>query len=681
MRHISCIVKRMERIKLKSLFCLCVLSLSCLTLISCKVGLEAKEEISSKIDDLLPDTTTPVVTEPGAPVVLDPLESLGQQHYASSCSGCHGSLELSTINKNTSIEKINGAIASIPEMGFLANIPLNKAALVSAIVNSEKKSVASGPEFSCTASDRRGLATDSTRRLTQFELKQVIKDIFGADVLAASSDKLGLYQKEVFVETVNEFNRGIDSGLAYALYDIAEGVAIASLATYADSQRVMPSCMLSAQNTISLENSSCNNQFLNTMGLKILRRPLTPNQLSIFNVILNSNENFHRYNRDRIQAVLTAMMLTPEFTHMYSVITAKAGEKGRVDNYTLASRMSFELTGSLPDAQLFNKAANNQLGTAALRKAEAKRLLSLPSSRVHVRNMFRHILELDRDFTLDNDYGAFVNISSNNLLSDFKTEALNFVEHIIFEEGGNLDSLLNSTKAFPPTANAAKVFNLSTASNGVRDPKNATSGHAGVFMRPIFLVSAGMRTAPIIRGLKYTAKVLCNHIPEPDPALVEAGEEEAETLDTLNLSSRDIADHLTSSVNCQSCHQHINPPGFFLESFGPFGDKRTQEAVFNASKSFVRNLPIDSVVEGLKIDNVERRIASSADFNEAISNSTQGQSCFVQNVFRYSKLRELSSDDDCHMSDLETVTREKKPVLDILIQNAISEDQLWEKIN
>lgn len=626
-----------------------------------------------------PAPTPPPVVAPEPPPVTLPLLEIGKAQYASNCAGCHGALETST-KHNINLARLDSGLNSIPQMSFLKDANLNKEALILALTKDIAQPT-SKPKFACETPTRRGIASESSRRLTKFELKQTINDIFGADVLNQLDTKLGLYKEEVFKETVSEFDPNVDQNLAFALFDIAQETARLSLTTYENTQRLLPTCMLSAQNTISLADQSCNVSFLNSLGLKLLRRPLTADQISEYDKLLKANESFIRYNRDRIELVIASMMLTPEFTHILSFIESGSGEKGRVDNYTLASRMSYQLTGSMPDAELFTSAQSGQILNIERRKLQANRLINKSSGRQQVRNLFRHILELDRSFDLDSEYGDHINVSSNNLLNDLRKEALDFVEHIVFVEKGNLESLLTSTKAFPPSTNSAKLFNLSEQSQGVNDPKTVNSDHAGVYMRPIVLASSGMRTAPIIRGLKYTTKVLCNYIPDPDPSLIEEGEEKEEELDLLASTSREISEHMTASINCQSCHQHINPPGFFFEGFGPFGDNRTSESVFDSNKNFIRNLPIDTTVDNFKIDNVNRSIASSNAFNKAIADSDQGQSCFVENVFKYSKLREVFQDDSCHMADIEEVTRDKKSIIDILIQNAISEDQLWEKIN
>lgn len=616
-----------------------------------------------------------LASNPGAQVPI--ANTLGKSQYSQNCAACHGSLELSA-KKNADVSSIAAAIANVPQMGFLAQQSGLNLQAISEALNFDGRDPANDmAKFQCNAPTTRGRSNFANRRLTRFEIGQTVKDLFGTSVYDLSKSTIELYTNEVFVSSVNEFQPEIGQDQAQALISIALKVSDSVFAITANQNAVLPSCMTSSAN-LNLGDSSCNSNFVDSMGLKILRRPLTSAQKTNFLAMLTTTQNFHKTNHDRVKSMLASMMLTPEFTTHLAHITTASGDRALVDPYTVAQRISYLSKGSLPDSALFQAAASDQLKTDDQRMAHARRLLGQTASRAFVKDIFRLLLNTDYVSDPKANYGAYIGVSTTGLVNDLRKEALDFVEHIVFEQKGSFKDLVQSQAAFPPSANAAKLFG-SAVSQGASDPKISTKGHRGLFMRPVLMIAPETRTSPIHRGVFFTRKVLCNEIPDPDPDSLTQGENLAGEIDPLTLTARQEAEHVTAAIGCQVCHKFINPAGSFLENLGPFGDFRTSEAIFNGNE-FVRNLPIDTSIQNFILDGRPQNISGAADFNAKLASSTQAQACFVQNIYKYTRFKSEASQDNCHLSDVENLVRDDESIIEVMAKNASSEDQLWERI-
>ncbi len=626
--------------------------------------------------------------QPPEDIPVDEFFNLGKSQYDMACASCHGSLELSA-KRGTSLAQFDTARQFVPQMASaLEGQELNVEAIIYALNNNAPSATtppeltsALNPKYTCQYPDNRGMDTLPIRRLTRIELENVIRDNFGESVLAKVTSSLELYPKEEFTESVSEFNPNFNPLIISALIEISDGVATAISEPGPDRVNNTPSCLINEFGNYSFDDAQCVDQFVSDFGMKMFRRPLTNEQFAEFKSILNSRESIHPLHRDRIKAFIMATMLSPEFSNHIPFVVAENSGKGAVDSFTLASRISFAAAGTTPDSLLLASAMSNELDTIEKRKIHARRLLNTRSGQNYVHNVFDHYLgTYRRQPALSDAYGNYSNIDPKNLITELNSEMIHYIDHHVFQNPGSFQDLATSNKAFPLTTNAAKVFGTSQ-SQGSRDPQTTSSGHVGLFMRPALLLSSGERTSPIARGIQFARNVLCTEIPDPDPESLEQAEMSLEDLEVELHTAREQAEHMTSSPACQVCHQYINPPGFFLENFGPFGEARMKEAILSQTGQFLRELPINTVVEDFKVDNQTYDLKSSQEFIDKVAHSTQGMACFSRNLLKYQNLREPTENDGCQLSEIETLVREGKTMQEILIHNAISEDQLWQKTN
>lgn len=537
-------------------------------------------------------------------------------------------------------------------------------------------------KFTCKHPELQGVTEGKARRLTHNEIKNSITVIFGAKVVKNLENTFSLYAPEAYDQDVHEFDPKHTRSHVDALVEVA--IAVADKATEVGSS-IFPPCLLEGKSlplNFVLSDPKCNKLFVRNLGQMVFRRPLAKDQVDDFAQILVTNDTEFKNARERVSALISALLLDPNFIFHFSHAdpTIQAGNRIGVDQYSIASRLSFRLTGAGPDQLLFEAAKDNRLRDFGELQRQAERLIATSLGRDYVRHLFAQWLKIGQEPGLKEVYAQHLGVNRTGLVESMRVEALDFVEHIVFEKKGNFQDLVQSNLAFPRNADLAKLMKTSI-SNGPQDPRATSDGRRGLYMRPVLMLSPETRTSVIHRGYLFNKQFLCRKIPPPADADLLEGEERLADIDPLKMTAREEAAYVTSPSNCMTCHNTINPPGFALESFGPFGEIRAQETIFDPTGSVVRTLPIDNSLDNFILDGKLQSFASLQQFHAALASAQETQACFSQKLFRLAKLQMEESEDECHLARVETRIRNNESLLNVLIQNAVTEDILWQSQN
>ena len=284
---------------------------------------------------------------------------------------------------------------------------------------------------------------------------------------------------------------------------------------------------------------------------------------------------------------LKAMLCSPEFLFMEEPLAAKSGtaesgtagsvndpaagnESAVIDDYALASRLSYFLWSSLPDEQLCTLAGNGTLHQPELLRSQVERMLADAKSQRFVENFTDQWLKLrDIDFTVPNVdlYPEYTQLLRRSMLDE--THAF-FRE--ILDRDQSVQDFLDSDFAMlnQPLAEFYGIEGVSgLAIHRVKLPADSLRG--GVLTQASVLkVSAdGTRTSPVLRGAWVLQNLYGSPSPPP-PASVAAVEPDIRGATTIR---EQLARH-RSHESCNRCHSKIDPPGFALESFDVIGGQR-----------------------------------------------------------------------------------------------------------
>ncbi|MFN9432576.1 MAG: DUF1592 domain-containing protein [Acidobacteriota bacterium] len=276
---------------------------------------------------------------------------------------------------------------------------------------------------------------------------------------------------------------------------------------------------------------------------------------------------------EALRLTLGRVLTGPEF--LYRSETAPAGAApGPLSSWDLASRLSYFLWSSQPDATLREAAASGRLRTAAGRTAEVRRMLRDGRVRRLASEFGAAWLHIQGFDTLDEKserhFPEFV-----ALRADMFEETLRFLTDF-FQSGRSVLSLLDADHTFV-NENLAKHYGIA----GVQGPdwrrveglrtlsRGGILGHSTTLAKQ----SGASRTSPILRGNWISEVLLGDKLPRPPKDVPQLPDDEA----NLTLTMRELTEKHTSDPRCYSCHRRIDPYGYTLERFDAIGRWREKD--------------------------------------------------------------------------------------------------------
>jgi len=277
---------------------------------------------------------------------------------------------------------------------------------------------------------------------------------------------------------------------------------------------------------------------------------------------------------------LKGVICAPEFLFLEEK-TLDSESQATIDDYALASRLSYFLWSSLPDQQLLSLAARGELHKPEVLRVQIERMLADPNSDRFVERFTGQWLRLDDlDFTVpdQNLYPEYSQLLRRSMLDE--THAF-FRE--VLDRDHSINSFIDSDFAMlnKPLADFYGIDGVTgLAVHRVELPVNSVRG--GVLTQASVLkVSAdGTRTSPVLRGA-WILKYLYGTPSPPPPPTIAAIEPDIRGATTIR---EQLAKH-REHESCNRCHQKIDPPGFALECFDVIGAHRDWYRTRGAGKS------------------------------------------------------------------------------------------------
>lgn len=294
------------------------------------------------------------------------------------------------------------------------------------------------------------------------------------------------------------------------------------------------------------------------------RRPVTAREVSRYTDLFETQMAAGAMFQEALQTAVAAIFCSPDFLYLRE-------QGGWLSDYEIASRLSYFLARTAPDAELLTAAARGQLSAdPAVLLAQTRRLLRDPRRRRFIVDFtdswlnLRDIEFTSPDRTLFPEFDQF-------LQDSIVEESTRFLEVLID------DNLPVGNLAVSDFAMLNNRLALHYAIDGVTSPLiervtlPANSVRGGLLgQASILKVSAnGTNTSPVVRGVWVLERILGIH-PPPPPAGIAGVEPDIRGASTL----RELLAKHRNSDSCRSCHQLIDPPGFALESFNPIGGWR-----------------------------------------------------------------------------------------------------------
>lgn len=264
-----------------------------------------------------------------------------------------------------------------------------------------------------------------------------------------------------------------------------------------------------------------------------------------------------------VRVGLKAILLAPDFLF-------RAEGPGQLDQFALASRLSYFLWSTMPDESLLTLAEQQQLGQAEVLREQVERLLHSPKSVAFTENFVGQWLGLrDIDFTEPDRrlYPEFDDLLKASMITEtemFFSELLNndlSVANFVASDFAILNERL------------AKHYGIEgVTGHAFRKIQLPPGSHRGgvMTMASVLKVTAnGSTTSPVTRGAWVLDRILGTP-PKPPPPGVPAIEPDIRGATTIR---EQLAKH-RQIESCATCHIQIDPPGFALENFDVIGGWR-----------------------------------------------------------------------------------------------------------
>jgi mono/diheme cytochrome c family protein len=322
--------------------------------------------------------------------------------------------------------------------------------------------------------------------------------------------------------------------------------------------------------------AACSRTDLSHLARLAYRRPVTDDEVERLCKLVASAQDGGMTFEQAIRVGVEAILVSPNFLYRIER-DPKPDDPAAVhlvNDYELASRLSYFLWSSMPDEQLLDVARRGQLHDSAVLNAQVKRMLQDSKSDALIRNFFGQWLELrnlDSIHPDPNEFPAF----NRQLRSAMHTESEMFVESIVRDDHSIID-FLDGKYTFL-NERLAKFYGIpGVAGDEFRRVDLNGTERSGVLTQASVLTvtSYPTRTSPVLRG-KWILENVLNAPPPPPPPGV--GSIDAKPGPLAGTMRQQMEKHRADPA-CASCHKMMDPLGFALENYDAIGHWRTHDA-------------------------------------------------------------------------------------------------------
>ncbi len=304
------------------------------------------------------------------------------------------------------------------------------------------------------------------------------------------------------------------------------------------------------------------------------RRPLTSEEKTRLKDFYERSRNAKMAHDDAIRAVLARVLVSPAF--LYRVEPVASRVERPLNDWEIASRLSFFLWSSIPDDELNRAAAAGELSQPARLAGQVQRMTADPKARRLATEFFGQWLGFYRfDEFRGVDTGRFPEFTEE-VKSAMYAEAVSTFEYLVRQQRP-LRELLHADYTFlnQPLAKFYGIDRAVKSKDAVELVEGANAFNRGGALRlgaVLTTTSAPLRTSPVKRGDWLLRRILGTPTPPP-PA-------DAGTLpgDPQSFGGKSLREKLTEHKRdpaCANCHLRIDPLGFPLEGFDAVGRTRS----------------------------------------------------------------------------------------------------------
>jgi hypothetical protein len=450
------------------------------------------------------------------------------------------------------------------------------------------------------------------RRLTRTQFRNAMNDVFGyaVDISKLDADSWDANFASIGASVVVTSDQGAEQ------YNTAIESAVDLVFSAATKRSQFIGCTPTGQS-----NDACLRGYIQKLGLRAWRRPLTSAELDGFGALAASASTTLGSAVEGARWATVALFESPNFLYRPELGAATAGGALQFTAHEMAGRLSFLIWDSLPDQMLLDQATTGALATADGLRNAAARMLDAPAGREAVGNFAEEYLRLDRIATQAKDPVLFPAYGPN-LQTAMARDMRDTWTSVVFDDKASIMDLFTTTKV-TVNSDLASLYGLDstglTSTTFQTRSLPADGPRAGILSKAALLSAFANQQSgsPTLRGKFIRESLICQTIPPPPPGVNTAAVDQPTD---VPMTKRQRLELHRSSDLCKSCHSLMDPLGLPLESFDAIGRYRTTD----------NGLPVDpsSTFEG-------QPIADSRALGVAASQSVGVAHCFVQKYYAY----------------------------------------------
>jgi hypothetical protein len=376
--------------------------------------------------------------------------------------------------------------------------------------------------------------------------------------------------------------------------------------------------------------AGCAKSTIAAFGARAFRRPLTSDELAGLVAVHTSAGDFDAGLHD----VLTSMLVSPKFTFVYSsdARSQTAGAVFALDNYALASRLSYALWQSMPDAELMQAAKDGTLSSPEVLEQQVIRMAKDP----RIGNL---ILTLRNDFlglTALADPAGTLQGLDDGVRASMVGEVDAVINDVVKQNRSFLE-LITSTTTLADKA-TADLYGVSFTGSDPATPQKISlpANRRGIVTSPAVLTAtagATNYTHPVKRGKWVTEKITCTP-PPPAPAVLPPLNLDPNTGTTPR---QKLEEHVRNEP-CHTCHVQMDAAGLGLENFDVFGKWRDSYGPGLATIDAT-----GALLDGTKFTN-------PGQMYDALAKESGTSACLAQQIMAYALTRATTTTDDACVS-------------------------------
>ena len=350
----------------------------------------------------------------------------------------------------------------------------------------------------------------SLRRLTEQEYRNSIADIFGKEIEVRGSFEPTIRSNglaAVSTASLSVTPVGFESFNKMA-NDIAAQVT-------AEKYRAKLPC---APKDPKTHDDACARKIISHYGLLLFRRPLTEaeldNRVGLSRRITEQTNDFYA----GLGYSLSMLLQLPDFIFRSEVATPSAdGKSGTLDSYSRATRLSFLMWNTTPDAELLRAAESGELNTSEGLAKQVDRLMASPRLDAGMRAFFDDMLQLDTFDTVSKDSLLYPKWGSG-MATSAREETLRTVIGLALHDNGDIRDLMTTRQTYIDRR-LAVLYRVPFPFTGdwVKYEFPADSGRSGILTQisMLSMFSHPGRSSPTKRGVALLDIFLCSPTPEP----------------------------------------------------------------------------------------------------------------------------------------------------------------------